>query len=238
MAYSVHIASFEGPLDLLLQLVESQQMDITSVSLIEVTDPFLKHLEAHRGKIPTEELADFLVVASKLVYLKSKALLPSLYDAELEEGPDLETQLRMYKAFVDAARRIDEMVRAGNVCYNREPRTLRQTVAAYVAPEGVTSPLLETLYRAVIRRLEPIAYLPKAAVERTVTIEEKIHELSNRIKQAMRVSFKRFLSESQDRTEMVVSFLALLELIKQRIVRVEQQDLFDDIHLSSSSSSL
>lgn len=235
MAYSVHIASFEGPLDLLLQLVESEQMDITSVSLIEVTDPFLRHLEENRGKIPTEDLADFLVVASKLVYLKSKALLPSLYDAELEEGPDLETQLRMYKAFVEAAKRIDDMVRAGNACYNREPRPWRQTVAAFVAPEGVTPSLLETLYRAVVRRLEPIAFLPKAAVERAVSIEEKIHELSHRIKQALRVSFKRFLSESHDRTEMVVSFLALLELIKQRLVRVDQQELFDDIHLTSSS---
>ena len=84
MAYEVHIASFEGPLDLLLQLVEAQKLEITEISLVQVTDPFLAHLREAEGTLSPQELADFLLVAAKLVYLKSKALLPTLTDTELE----------------------------------------------------------------------------------------------------------------------------------------------------------
>jgi segregation and condensation protein A len=235
MSYSVHIESFEGPLDLLLQLVESDKVEITSVSLMEVTEPFVKHVRENQGKIPPEELADFLVVAAKLVYLKSKALLPNLVDAELEEGPDLETQLRLYKAFAEAAAKIAELVKTGQASYARTYRRPKREEPSFTPPEGVTPVGLRDLYRQAVRRLEPLVALPKASVERVISIEDKIDQLRKRVTGLMHSSFHRFLKESHDRHEMIVSFLALLELIKQRVVQVEQEQHFSDIKLHATN---
>ena len=233
MSYSVRVNDFEGPLDLLLQLIEGEKMDITNVSLVAVTEPFVKIVRDGQDTVSAEELADFLVVAAKLVYLKSKALLPDLFDASLEEGPDLETQLRLYKTFVEAAQRIGEMAIAGSSLYSRLKRAPRLATAQFVPPTDVTPLTLHELYQRVVSRLEPLLQLPKAAIERVVSIEEKIAELSERVKRFMKTSFHRFLAESRDRSEMIVGFLALLELIKQRTVRVEQKDLFHDIQLET-----
>ena len=233
MAYEVKIESFQGPLDLLLQLIESEKLEITSVSLMQVTEPFVKLVRENHGKIPPEDLADFLVVAAKLVYLKSKAILPGLSDAELEEGPDLESQLRLYKAFVEASSKIAELEKQGRSTYSRTYRPLKPEVS-FVPPVGVTVDMLRDLYRQAARRLEPLLALPKTSGERAITIEEKIDELRSRVSKLMQSSFHRFLKESKDRHEMVVSFLALLELIKQRIVSVEQEGHFSDIRLTST----
>ncbi len=230
MTYSVSIEKFEGPLDLLLQLVEKEEMEITTISLVAVTEPFVRYIRENQGKIPPIELADFLVVAAKLVYLKSKALLPDLSE-DLDEGPDLETQLRMYKAFAGAAKQIGERWNEGREAFARTQRVVKQTEPVFMPPQGVTAELLKELYEKAIKRLEPILILPKAAIERAITIEEKIEHLRKRVASMMQVSFHRFLAESHDKSEMVVGFLALLELIKQRIVRVEQGNLFDDIRL-------
>lgn len=231
MSYSVHIEQFEGPLNLLLQLVETEKLEITSVSLMQVTEPFVQHVRDNQGKIPPEELADFLIIAAKLVYLKSKALLPTLVDSDLEEGPDLETQLRLYRAFASAAAKIAVLANAGHASYARTYRAMKQEEPVFTPPEGVTPEMLKELYRQAARRLEPLIALPKASVERAMSIEEKIAELRERISRLVHSSFHRFLSESRDKYEMVVSFLALLELIKQRLVQVEQEHHFSDIKL-------
>ena len=96
--YEIKTEQFQGPLDLLLSLIESQKLDISQIALAQVTDQYLTYLDQAQD-IGATELADFLVVAAKLMYMKSKLLLPSLVDEELEEGPDLETQLREYQKF-------------------------------------------------------------------------------------------------------------------------------------------
>ncbi len=236
MPYSVRIEQFEGPLDLLLQLVESEKLEITSVSLLQVTEPFVRHVREHHGKIPPEELADFLIVAARLVYLKSKAILPTLTDPELEEGPDLETQLRMYKAFAQAAAKIAALANAGRSSYGRIYRAPKREAPVFTPPDGVTPNLLRELYHRAARRLEPLIALPKTSLEHAMTVEEKIGQLRDRVSTLMHSSFHRFLSESQNKHEMVISFLALLELIKLRIVRVEQDGHFSDITLTLTNA--
>ncbi len=235
MPFAVRLAAFEGPLDLLLQLVESAKLQITDVSLIEVTEPFLQHLEAHRAEIPTEELADFLVVAAKLVYLKSKALLPTLFDPALEEGPDLASQLRAYQGFANAAKQFAAQLRTGVGSYSRAKAMTPPLDMQTSLPASCTTDVLRATYLAIIKRLQPIVHLPKVAIERVVTIEEKMSSLVLRVKSAMRVSFHRFLAESETRMEAVVSFLALLELLHRHEIKIEQQELFSDIHVSSHS---
>ncbi len=231
MSYTVRIEHFEGPLDLLLQLIEQEELDITSVSLLQVTEPFVAHVRERHGAIPPEELADFLVVAAKLVYLKSKALLPELHDPLLEEGPDLETQLRLYKQYVDAARTIGELAKTGRVSFGRLRPLVLAPENGFHPPSNVSADTLATAFRGIVKKLTPLLALPRASLERAFTIEEKIEELRTRVGKMLRVSFHRVLKESQTRQEMVVSFLALLELVKQRMVRVNQSALFEDIHL-------
>lgn len=233
MPFAVRLAAFEGPLDLLLQLVESAKLEITEVSLIEVTEPFLQQLEERRGTIPTEELADFLVIAAKLVYLKAKALLPTLVDPALEEGPDLVSQLQAYQLFVQAAKRFAERMKVGAVSYGRAKAMTPPLDVQTSLPASCTPEVLQAIYLGVIKRLQPVLQLPKAAIERVVTIEEKMSTLVGRVRSAMRVSFHRFLAESETKMEAVVSFLALLELLHRHEIKIEQQELFSDIHISS-----
>ena len=225
---------FEGPLDLLLQLVESEKLDISTLSLATVADQFLTYVHETK-EIPMGELADFLVVAAKLVYLKSRLLLPTLSDQEMDEGPDLETQLRRYKAFVEASKELNHMWLSGSVAFARDPsaRTVLR-VAGFSPPPNISSNLLQEMMTRVIQRLEPIVKLPQAAIERMVTIQEKMRHLYDRIRNIAKTSFHEFVGHGATKTEKLVSFLALLELVKQRYVKVSQADLFHDIDIESN----
>lgn len=234
MSLTFHIEHFEGPLDLLLQLVEQEEREISQISLATVAEQFVEHVHQN-PQIPPEELADFLVVAAKLMYLKSKQLLPSLYDEELEDEVDLETQLREYQRFVAAAKQLDEHWQADRRAYIRsgaERAGLKKDLG-FIAPVGVTGDLLGQVMCGIIARLEPFLRLPQVSVERAVTIQEKIQDLFQRIKRHAHTTFTSFVAGAKDKTERVVSFLALLELIKRRFVRVEQAKLFQEIAINA-----
>jgi segregation and condensation protein A len=234
MPVSVKIEQFDGPLDLLLQLVEKEELDITEISLAAVAEQYVEYLNANKGKIPAEELADFLVIAAKLVFMKSRLLIPSLEEEAIDEGPDLATQLRLYQQFVGAARKIEGMWNAGLVSYARERRAVRSLEKTFSPPPGVTSEVLREMMARVIARLAPVVKLPSAAVKRVITIQEKIADLANRLRTKTRMTFSHFLSAAKDRQERVVSFLALLELVKQRVIHAEQSDLFDEIEIAAN----
>ena len=156
MPVTYKVDKFEGPLDLLLQLVEQEELDITEVSLTKVADQFVAYVREQKDKIMPEELADFLVIAARLVYMKSRLLLPSFMDQELEEGPDLATQLRLYQQFVHASKFIDKEWKRGFVSFPRERRPVRSLAAAFSPPPGVTTEILREVMQAVIDRLAPL----------------------------------------------------------------------------------
>ncbi len=235
MAVTFRIDHFEGPLDLLLQLVEQEQLDISTVSLANVAEQFVIHVNNSKH-IPPEELADFLVIAAKLMYIKSKLLVPSLVDAELEEGPDLETQLREYQRFVSASKLIDQRWREERRSFVRSASSKPIQEMGFSPPPGITTEILEALMRRVIARLEPLIRLPQVSLERAVTIQDKIRDLFHRVKGQTKVSFHAFVQGATSRTETIVSFLALLELVKQRFVDVDQADLFHDIAITHNAS--
>ena len=231
MPITYHVENFEGPLDLLLQLIEEEELDITQVSLGRVADQFVKHVERAKGKILPEEMADFLVVAAKLVYMKSKLLIPSLQDAEMEEGPDLASQLKLYQQFVRLSKVVDAKWKEGRVSFPRERRPVRSLEAKFSPPSGISMDSLRESMLRVIERLAPIAKLPEAAIKRIVTIQEKIADFAERLRKTAKLSFSNMMSKVKDRNEAVISFLALLELVKQRVVSVSQGDLFKDIEI-------
>lgn len=230
MSVTFRVESFEGPLDLLLQLVEKNELDISTVSLATVAEQFVTHIRDNPS-IPLEEVADFLVVAAKLMYLKSKLLLPSLSDPALDEGPSLEDQLRRYRAFVEASRGINRMWNSGYRSFQRADRPMRLREVRFVPPTGVTSSMLHEMMKRVVKQLEPLVRLPQAAVERVVTIQDMIGRLFSKIREAAHTSFRAFVGRKAAKADVIVSFLALLELAKQRFVRIGQTELFEDIDI-------
>lgn len=231
MPYAVAIKNFEGPFDLLLQLVEAEKLDITDISLVQVTEPFLTYLAERRGALPPEELADFLVIAAKLVYLKSKAIVPGLTEAEMEEGPDLASQLRAYQAFVAASKHIQMLAAEGGRSFGRTRHVLKAEPGTFSAPPLVPEDV-HGLFTRLLRRLEPLTRLPQAAMERVMTLEEKMSELLARTERALRTSFRIVAKEAKNRAELIITFLAILELAKQRTIEVRQTELFEDINIA------
>ena len=119
MAHIIKLEKFEGPLDLLLQLIESADLDITEVAIAQVADQFMEYLGQVEEKRP-EELADFLVVASRLILIKSRVLLPSLHLEEENDAVILENQLKIYKEYYEASKKIEDILASKKVLFARE----------------------------------------------------------------------------------------------------------------------
>ncbi len=225
--FAVSTNSFEGPLSLLLELIEAEKMDISQVALGQVTESYLRYLEQQPGMAP-EEMADFLVVATKLVLIKSRLLLPELPVIE-EQGPSLEEQLRLYRNYAEAAKVLALRLSSGLVMYSHEKLPVFEI--GFVPPSKFGLEQMQLMMCGVLKKITPIQQLPNAAIEAVVSIHDKIAEFRNILATAKRASFGQILQRAQSRTEMVVCFLALLELVKQRSVLVEQDGQFADIML-------
>ena len=225
MPFKVKLEQFEGPLDLLLSLIEQEKLDITKVSLAKIADEFVQHVQ--QTKLPPEEVADFLLVASKLLLIKSQALFPGL---KLEdEGPALENQLKLLKLYHDASRRIEAMIAQQHFVYFREKMPVERV---FRPPQKVQPAALKEAFCAVLKVLEPLVRIPKKIMVRAISIQERIERLKNFILEKLTSSFKNFVGKGGDKTEVIVSFLALLELCKQRVVEVKQDQLFQDIMIA------
>lgn len=221
----IKLEKFEGPLQLLLQLIEQEDLNITEVAISEVTDQYLKYLDKLEEDQP-EELADFLVIATRLVYLKSKNLLPYL-NPEEEEGPSLADQLKLYKQYLEASREVGRLWDAGNIAYGRlEPPVKAE---GFTAPAGVESKDLQTTMTMLLARLRPINPLPKICLGRAVSVKQRLEAINDLLKQHRQISFRQLLSGAGSRTEVIVNFLALLELVKQQIIFIKQPNSFEEM---------
>ena len=229
--YEIKVENFEGPLDLLLKLIEREERDITTVALAKVTDQYIEQLKG-LAEIPVEELADFLVVAARLLYLKSRMLLPLLQWDQEEEDGDLERRLRMYKEYVEAAKKVQAMLAKRRHTYVREKPPVE--ALGFAPPAGLTADKMAELFREVLHRLIPVVKPPEGVIEKTVSIHEKIRHIQGLIAAHAKVSFRSVLQSAETRAEIIVTFLALLELVKQRHVTVRQQDHFGEIELETA----
>ncbi len=226
--YSIKVHTFEGPLELLLELLQKEELDIHEVSLAAVTEQYLGHLMSVAERRP-DDLADFLVVAAKLLLLKSRVLLPTL-EWQDDDGGDLEKQLRMYREYFEASKKIEAIIKEGHFTFPRA-RGAAAIMAGFYPPQNVSAALLRDTFAEILTRLEPVVRLPSARLEQTVSIEEKIDSIRRTILERLRTNFKTLLKGAATRTEVIVSFLALLELVKQRVVAVRQADNFNDIEI-------
>ncbi|OGY42647.1 MAG: hypothetical protein A2Y82_03125 [Candidatus Buchananbacteria bacterium RBG_13_36_9] len=227
--YKVQLEDWQGPLDLLLQLIEGQQMDITKVSLATVAEQFITYMNAN-PKLKPEETADFLVVAAKLIYIKSKALLPTLQLDE-DDGIDLEKQLRMYKEYLEASKNIQKILRKKRFCFSKEKFPEGAEIIGFHAPKSLTTAKLQRIYEQVIKRIKPFIVIPQKVIQKAIKLSERIQQIREIVLKEACTSFNKLICDSKTKTEKIVSFLAVLELVKQKILWVEQDELFKDITL-------
>jgi len=228
--YQIKIEQFEGPLDLLLQLTEDQKLDITRVSLAKIADQYLEYI-ANTQNITLEHLADFLSVASRLILIKSKALLPMLEFTEEEEAEisDLEHQLAEYKKFKEASKNVSAIFGSQKSASSRES-FLGQSVV-FFPPENMTAEDLAKIFSKILGEIPLIEKLEEEMVREVLTLEEKIEHLQSTLRERVETSFSELVKNAKDKIEVVVSFLAMLEMVKQRIIHVEQGELFSEINM-------
>lgn len=238
-AYTVSLPSFQGPLDLLLQLIEKEELDINAISLLTVTDQYLRTI-ATLEAIEPGALADFLVIASRLLYLKSLSLLPkpnTVEESEEESVDALIKQLLEYRRFKQAAALLQE----------REAQGLRVYVRTAPKPElerrlDLSNLDLNKLHNALRRVLQRIPSDPPMPRVKTypITVAEQIENVRSYLRQRQQaadsvetqpITFTELLSQGSTRLEVVVTFLAILELIKQRELSAEQENTFGEIIL-------
>lgn len=233
MEYKISLEKFSGPLDLLLQLIESREMDISQVALAEVTDQYLAYLDS-QVSISATELADFLVVATKLLVIKSKTLLPQLADEEEDSAEQLEAQLKIYKDYLEASKNLEKIIKNGRMLFSREKISFNFT-PTFSPPPALTAGILSSLYQDILERIDYVVNLPQKILQQTTTLKEKVKNIRQLMAKLKNVNFKDILAEAQNRTEIVISFMALLELMKSGEVAVNQGGVFDDIFVERVS---
>lgn len=229
---SVKLEKFEGPLSLLLQLIEQEELDVTTVSLAKVADQFVSYIR-EKGRIDPEEMADFLVVAARLLLIKTRALLPFLYPEEEQEIAELEDQLRMYKEFIAAAKGIEKMIGKKKFMFAREfnRQAILNNMDLFAPPKGLDKETMLMVMADLLARLTPPEKMEEGTIEEEINIDDKITAIQEMLIDRIKVSFTKILARAQSKTEIIVSFLAALELMRMREVVLTQEEMFSEIFI-------
>jgi segregation and condensation protein A len=241
--YTIKTDVFEGPFGLLLDLVEKRKLFINDLSLATVTEDFLAHINKLGGLSP-REVASFIAVASTLILIKSKSLLPNLSLTDDEQGDikNLEERLRLYKIFIELG---------GNVKNNfgKEimfaPLERKNTTLVFLPDERITKDSMMTFARGVLGGMPKKIILPEVEVRKVISIEEVIDSLTGRIQSAMQLSFSEFANKKSGRphtraekVHVIVSFLAMLELVRNGILDAVQNSHAEDIIISKQEEQI
>ncbi|MCL5782149.1 MAG: segregation/condensation protein A [Patescibacteria group bacterium] len=233
-SFVVRTHVFEGPLDLLLELIEKRKLYISDISLAQVTDDFIEHIKRFES-IPMAESAHFILIASTLILIKSKSLLPELTLSDEEKGDirDLEIRLKIYRRIKEASRHIGDMFGAKPI-YFRD--TVESKIRVFAPDAAFTIASALASLRDIIARLPKQESLPRTIVSRVISLEDMIENLTSRVTKHLRMSFRNFAGEHRgNKVNVIVSFLAMLELVKQGILHVEQNSAFGDINMETKN---
>ncbi len=227
--YTVKLNDFEGPMELLLELIEKEKLNISEISLATVCDQFLEYIK-HFEEIDTIYLANFLVIATKLILIKSKSLLPFLeLTEEEEEGIDqLKEKLEEFQKIRKCAELIKSMEEKQNISYERSSQL--KNIRIFSAPKNISK---ESLYEIFsnLKALDLNNEKPKEKkIEAIISFEEKLLEVKERMLNIKDTYFHK-ISDKGSKINVIVSFLAILELVKQRFIIVEQNNNFGSIRL-------
>lgn len=233
--YQVQTPLYHGPLDLLLQLIEKAELDITQLALAQVTDQFLSYLQSIES-LETDEISYFIVVATKLLYIKSQFLLPkSTVELEVEEesGEDLVRQLKEYKKFREIAAFLGEREAKGFRTYIRLAPPPKVETAVDLSDLDLRTFLLAA--QNVSQNVLAPSDIHSTIIKPQYSIKEQIYKILTVLKTQGRTTFRNLVTPLQSRSEVITVFLALLELIKQKQIEIYQAALFDDIEVLPTS---
>lgn len=233
-SFFIKTDAYEGPFEVLLNLIEERKLLVNDLALASITEDYIKHVRAQES-FPMEETAYFIHIAATLLLIKSKSLIPDLALTE-EENADVEDLRRRLAAY----ERVREASRELTHLYGRRtmfPAGVRAVDIVFAPSRDLSvDALTEALLRLLAAR-EEIEVLPTASVKLLVTIEEMMDRLTARVQEAVNVSFKDFSQGTKERVEVIVSFLALLELMKQGVVAAEQYETHGDIRINRTAPS-
>jgi len=223
--FQVRMGDFSGPLDLLLTLIEERKMLVSDISLSNVANDFITFVKAQEH-FPTGQAAHFILVAATLLLIKSRSLLPlmELTDEDEENIDDLEKRLNLYRIFRNAGRALALLT--GKLYFGGQKRDTEAVFAP--APDMTTENLLNAVNEA-LRRVPQKEALKEVAVQTAISLEDMMTRLSERIRKALSVTFRDFVGTPEDKREIVVGFLAVLELAKRGLLMVEQEAHFSEI---------
>ncbi len=232
MKYNIHLNVYDGPLDLLCDLISKQKIDIKDISISEITRQYLAYIDM-LNEMDLEIASEFIIMASKLVEIKSKYLLYKQHHEEHEEDPRLELvgQLEEYKKFKEASLSLKENV---NYVSNTFFRAKEEVVVDNkidldeISIEAIRKILPIILKTKVIENFDKTEELDMIVKKRVVSSEEKMKDLRVLMSKEDKVSFVN-LVKNYDKDETIATFLAILELIKEKLIVVVQNEFFDDI---------
>lgn len=233
--YKVKVGQFEGPLELLLDLIEKRKMHINDVSLAEVTDGYMKYLE-NLADFPTEDVAAFISIASTLILIKSISLLPTLSvtPEENEDIAELQERLRILKDIKEKGEYVKEMFGRSIIF----PALDKKNAEPVFSPTAeVTAENFLMSMRSIIAGLPKKEALPIATVKKVISLEEAIENLIGRVQRDLKMSFQK-INNRADKVNVIVNFLAVLELVKRGIIFVKQDEHFRDINIESGGSAV
>lgn len=227
--YQLKLAKFEGPLDLLHQLIESKKLEITEISLAEVANQFLGYLK-NSSALAMEDMANFLNIAGRLALIKSRALLPflKLTEEEEKEIESLKNQLAEYQKYKELAKEIHKIDLKGERYYNRTYLANMEPIF-YFPKKLMGGALVESLTNLISTITLP-QRIPQAQLIEKVSLEEKIADLEKIIKEKLELNFSQITNSTNPEAKLV-TFLSVLELLRRSKILTEQNSNFEDIKL-------
>jgi len=228
--FQIKTVGFEGPFGLLLELVEKRKLFINDVSLATVTEDYLKYMN-NLGNIHPSEVASFVLVASTLILIKSKSLLPNLNLTAEEEGDikSLEERLRLYELFTKLGGNVKNVF-GKKIIF--APLERKNDVLVFLPDEKITKNSMMAFAKDALGAMPQKVFLPKVEVKKVISIEEMIDRLTERIKSSLKMNFRDLhgkITSKEDKVTMIVGFLAMLELVRNGILSVAQENNFTDI---------
>jgi len=239
MAYTVKLDIFEGPLDLLCHLIEQEEVDIYDIPIARIAEQYLEYL-SQMQELNLDLAGEFLVMAATLLEIKARMLLPKIAADKTpeEEAADpreqLVAQLLEYKKFKSISREMQQRLEENSLVFGRPPTVGAFQAAGSAALDGLIPGSLWEAFRAVLARAA--AAEPELAVQRDeFTVRDKISLILGHLTTSANVSFLQLFSGMTYRQEIIITFLALLELVRRRLVRIVQPSAFGDITVSRVS---
>ncbi|MDP3988990.1 MAG: ScpA family protein [bacterium] len=237
--FVVRSKDFEGPLDLLLSLIEKRKMHVSDISLAQVTNDYLIHIE-QMGVVSIANIADFVLTAATLMLIKSRSLLPkiSLTQEESESMEELEHRLKLLQLFRSFGTNTIARLFGRTPLVTRTRRiTSDEIVFSPPTKNPITVDLLRSALEEVYTNLPQKEHVPAVTMKKVISLEETIHRLLDRVQQGLKMGFKEFAGIKGDRIpkearqNIIVSFLAVLELVRRGALEIEQNEQFGDISI-------